>query len=456
LLVLALFLYSNLLLCQIDKNKTDKYNSVADKLIKSALKEERGYKLLKELCRMGPRQTGSDVSLKAIYWAEKKMKEAGFDKVWLQKTMVPRWLRGKGENAFISSSKKYKGRKLKIASLGGSIATPLKGITAEVLEINSFDELEAKKETAKGKIIFFNKPLDRTASDTFNGYSSAVNQRYEGPVLASKAGAIGAIIRSVTTSDDNNPHTGGSGSQEGTPKIPVVAVGVQDADFLTSALREEPGLKVTFKTYCYTLPDVESFNVIGELTGTELPNEVIVVGGHYDSWDLSVGAHDDGGPCLQAMEVLDLFKRNNIKPKRTVRCVFFINEEYGLNGGLEYGKYAETSGEIHIAAIESDRGCFTPRGFSAHTDENSIEKMKSWLPVLNKSLIEWIKPGEGGSDIVPLKNAKARIGYFPDNQRYMDVHHSANDVFESVHPREMELGSAAMAILAYLLSEEGL
>jgi carboxypeptidase Q len=441
---------------QIDNARLEKYNTVADKFIKSALQDEKGYKLLKELCAMGPRLTGSDISLKAIYWAEKKMKEAGFDKVWLQKTMVPRWVRGKGEKAFIASGGRYKGKKLNIASLGGSIATPAKGITAEILEVKSLDELKGKKDIAKGKIVFFNKPVDRTLPDTFNGYSSAVDQRYTGPVLAAEAGAIGAIIRSVTTNSDNNPHTGGSGSKEGVQRIPVVAVGIQDADILAEALKQDAGLKVTMQTYCHTLPEVVSYNVIGELTGTELPNEVIVVGGHFDSWDLSVGAHDDGGPCMQAFEVPDLFKRNNIKPKRTVRCVFFINEENGLNGGIEYGKFAETSGEIHIAAIESDRGCFTPRGFLAQTDEASLKKMQSWTPVLNRSLIEWVKPGGGGSDIVPIKNAKAQIGYFPDNQRYMDLHHSANDTFASVHPRELELGSSAMAILVYLLSEEGL
>lgn len=461
-LFLALFAASILLsisgpvYSQIDNTKLEKYNAVADKLIKSALREETGYKLLKELCAMGPRLTGSDISLKAIYWAEKKMKEAEFDKVWLQKTMVPRWVRGKGEKAFIASQGKFKGKKLNIASLGGSIATPAKGITAEVLEVKSFEELKAKKEIAKGKIIFFNKPVDKTFPDTFDGYSSAVEQRYTGPVIAAQAGAIGAIIRSVTTNTDNKPHTGGSGSEEGVPRIPVAAVGVQDADFLSDALKQDAKLKVTLQTYCRTLPDVESYNVIGELTGTEFPNEVIVVGGHFDSWDLCVGAHDDGGPCLQTFEVLDLFKRNNIKPKRTVRCVFFINEENGLNGGLEYGKFAANSGEVHIAAIESDRGCFTPRGFLAQTDGASLKKMQSWVPVLNKSLIEWVKPGGGGADISPIKNAKAQIGYFPDNQRYMDLHHSANDTFESVHPRELELGASAMAILVYLLSEEGL
>jgi len=441
---------------QIDKSKLEKYNSVADKLIKSALGDAKGYNLLKELCAIGPRLSGSDNSLKAIYWAEKKMKEAGFDKVWLQKTMVPRWERGKKETAVISASSKYKGRKLNIAAFGGSVATPNGGVSAQVIEVKSIDELHKRKDEAKGKIVFFNRPFDRTLVNTFSGYGGAVDQRFSGPVEASKAGALGALVRSVTPNTDNNPHTGVTGSEEGVKQIPSAAVGIQDADFLSKALKEDPSLKINFQTFCRTLPERESYNVIGELKGTELPNEVIVVGGHYDSWDLGTGAHDDGGPCLQAFEVLDLFKRNGIQPKRTVRCVFFINEENGLRGGLEYGRYAENSGEIHLAAIESDRGCFTPRGFFAQTNPEALKKMQSWLPVLNKSLIEWVTEGGGGSDIGPIKNAKAQIGYVPDNERYMDLHHSANDVFSAVHPREMELGSSAMAILVYLLSEEGL
>lgn len=441
---------------QTEESRFKKHSTVADLLIKSALQEEKGYKMLKELCSIGHRLSGSETSLKAIYWAEKKMKEAGFDKVWLQKTMVPKWERGKKEKAYVSSSKNWKGRKLNIAALGGSSATPRNGVSGEILEVKSIEELKQKKELAKGKIVFFNRPFDKTIVNTFGGYGGAADQRFSGPVEASKAGAAGVIIRSVTSASDNNPHTGVMGSEDGVKVIPAAAIGIQDADFLSEALKKEPSLKVTFYTYCRTLPDAVSYNVIGELKGSELPNEVIVVGGHYDSWDLSPGAHDDGGPCLQAFEVLDLFKRNNIKPKRTVRCVFFINEENGLRGGLEYGKYAETSGEIHVAAIESDRGCFTPRGFYVQTNDALLKKMQGWLPILNKSLIEWVLPGGAGSDISPIKNAKALIGYVPDNQRYMDLHHSANDTYDKVHPREMELGASAMAILVYLLSEEGL
>ena len=183
---------------------------------------------------------------------------------------------------------------------------------------------------------------------------------------------------------------------------------------------------------------------------------MIVVGGHFDSWDKGCGAHDDGAPCLQTMEALDLLKRINIKPKRTIRCVLFINEENGLRGGIEYGKYSSNTFEKHLAGIESDRGAFTPRGFSVTTDSLSLMKMQSWLPILNKADIDWIRKGGSGGDVAQIKNAKALLGYVPDDQRYMDLHHSANDVYAAVHPREMELGTAAIAIMSYLLSEEGL
>lgn len=240
------------------------------------------------------------------------------------------------------------------------------------------------------------------------------------------------------------------------PKIPAAAIGYLDSDFLTEQLKLNPNLLLKLKVNSKTLEDAQSFNVIGEIKGTEFPNEIIVVGGHFDSWDVACGAHDDGAGCIQSIEVLDLLKRLNFKPKRTVRCVLFINEENGSRGGIEYGKFAANSSEKHLAAIEADRGAFTPVGFYIDSDSLTINKISKWLPVLERASIEWIKKGGSGVDVSKIKNAKALLGFVPDDQRYMDVHHSANDVFEEVHPREFELGSAAMAVMVYLLSEEGL
>jgi len=241
------------------------------------------------------------------------------------------------------------------------------------------------------------------------------------------------------------------------PKIPSVAAGYLDADFLSRIIKEDSNLKLNLLLNCKTLPDAKSFNVIGEIRGSELPNEIIVVGAHLDSWDVGDGAHDDGIGCMQSIEVLDLFKRLKIIPKRTIRCVLFINEENGSRGSKEYSKFAENSGEINLAAIESDRGGFTPKGFNINTDSSQIiVKVKSWLPFLEKAGIDWIRKGGSGADVGRIKNATALFDYVPDNQRYFDIHHSPSDVFEEVHPREFELGTAAMAILVYLLSEEGL
>ena len=442
---------------QTDSLKKERYKEVAKQIVISALEERKGYELLGELCNIGPRLSGSENTLEAIDWAFNKMNELKLDSVWLQPVMVPHWERGDIEEATIVDSKNFDERNLEILALGGSIGTGKEGITAEVIEVKSFEELEERKDKVKGKIVFFSRKLEQGKVNTFSGYGGAVNQRVYGAVEAAKYGAVGVIVRSITTKYDNVPHTGSMSYVDTLPKIPSVTAGYLDSDFLHNALLEEPDLKINIKLNCKTLPDAKSYNVIGEIKGTELPNEVIVVGGHFDSWDVGCGAHDDGAGCIQALEVLDLLKRLEIKPKRTIRCVFFINEENGVRGGIEYGKFAELSNDIHVAAIESDRGAFTPLGFTVSTDSlETFNKIKSWLPILKHSNIGWIRKGYGGVDINRIKNTSALLGFYPDNQRYMDVHHSANDVFEEVHPREFELGAAAITIMAYLLSEEGL
>ncbi|MBM4171525.1 MAG: M20/M25/M40 family metallo-hydrolase [Ignavibacteria bacterium] len=430
------------------------YHSIADSIIRSSLVEKKGYRWLKELCEIGPRLSGSNQSLEAIEWAKSKMIVSEFDSVWLQPVMVPKWVRNDIESAHISKSNNYQGKLLSIASLGGSIGTPINGLTGKVVEVKSFDELANIANNVKGKIVFFNRPYDDGLVNTFEAYGKAVNQRTNGAIEAAKYGAIGSIMRSVSSQKDNIPHTGVMYYDSTISKIPHASIGIYDADFLSRAISEEPNLEITLNMNCENLSDVLSYNVIGEIKGTIFPDEVIVIGGHFDSWDKGCGAHDDGAPCIQTMEVIELFKRLNIKLKRTIRCVLFINEENGLRGGIEYGKYAAFSKEKHYAAIEADRGAFTPRGFNATADKEFISEMQSWLPVLNKAHIDWIRPGGSGGDVAQIKNAKAWFGFVPDDQRYMDVHHSDNDTFESVHPREMQLGTAAMAIMVYLLSEE--
>lgn len=451
-----IFTETNLNAQQLPSEKIQRYSELAGRIVHSALLDKKGYGWLKELCTIGPRLSGSENSSKAITWAKNKMKECGFDSVWLQPVMVPKWVRGKIEIAYISKSKKYLNKKLTIASYGGSIGTSKNGISGEVIEVNGLEEVKNLGDKAKGKIVFYNRSFDNGLLNTFEGYGRAVDQRVNGAIEAAKVGAVAVIVRSVQSSYDNVPHTGVMNYQEGIAQIPSAAISVIDADFLSKAIKSEPKLNITIKMDCKSYPDVQSYNVIGQLTGTEKSNEVIVAGGHFDSWDKGCGAHDDGAPCLQTMEALELLKRMNVKPKRTIRCVLFINEENGLRGGIEYGKYSSNTFEKHLAGIESDRGAFTPRGFSVTTDSLSLVKMQNWLPILNKANIDWVRKGGSGGDVGQIKNAKALLGYVPDDQRYMDLHHSDNDVYSAVHPREMELGSAAIAIMSYLLSEEGL
>ena len=458
-LVLSIILFSIILSCKMNEETKVKSTNIEEEIktaqliVETALSERKGYEYLRELSEIGPRLSGSENSMKAISWTVDKMKSLGFDKVWLQPVMVPHWERGKTESCTITNLKK----KLSVLALGGSIATPTEGITAEVIEVKNFEELAQRKDEANGKIVFFSRALDQGQINTMAGYGGAVDQRVDGAVEAAKYRAVGVVIRSITTKYDNVPHTGVMIYNDTIPKIPAATLGYLDSDFLSNELKKNPHLKLYLKLNCKTLPDAQSYNVIGEIKGSEFPDEIILVGGHFDSWDIGQGMHDDGAGCIQSLEVLDLFKRLNIKPKRTIRCVFFINEENGSRGAKEYAAFADSSNQKHLAVIESDRGAFTPIGFYVDTDSTEIlNKLQSWLPVLENADIEWVRKGGSGVDVGKIKNAVARIGYVPDGQRYMDFHHSANDVFEAVHPREFELGSSAIAILTYLLSEEGL
>jgi hypothetical protein len=457
-LTISLFITSsNLSQSKIDSLSLIEYTNVAEKIVSSALSERKGYEMLRNLCRIGPRLSGSKNSLIAINWAKNKMKELGFDTVWLQPVIVPHWERGNIEEAVLMDSDNKPLRRLNILALGGSIGTPSNGITASVIEVKSFEELQDRKEEAKDKIVFFSRPIDQSNLYTFTGYSDAADQRVYGAIEAAKYGGVGAIVRSLSTKYDNVPHTGMMSNVDSLPKVPAATLGYLDADFLSEEITGNPNIKIKLTLDCVTQPDVKSYNVIGEIRGEEFPDEVILVGGHIDSWDVGDGAHDDGAGCVQSIEALDIFKRLNITPKRTLRTVLFINEETGLTGAKEYAAYADSSKQAHIAAIESDRGAFTPLGFSIDTDSTElIEILNSWLPLLNKAGIIWIKKGGSGADISLIKNITLPMGYVPDSQRYFDLHHSPNDVFEEVHPKEFELGSAAIAIMVFLLSEEGI
>jgi len=421
------------------------------------------YSNLHYLCKhIGPRLSGSANAQKAIEWGKKLMESYGFDRVFLQPVMVPHWVRGAKESGVIVIGNNK--IPVAVAALGMSVATPANGITADVIEVHSLKELDTLGAAAiKGKIVFFNRPFDPRFIETLRAYGTAGDQRFAGPAAAAKYGAVAVIVRSLTESIDNYPHTGATSYDKEGINIPSAALSTIAANQLSGLLKQKNTIPVQFylKMSCKHLPDTLSYNVVGELTGTENPNKFITVGGHLDSWDLAEGAHDDGTGIMQSVEAVRLLKALGYQPKNSVRAVFFINEENGDKGGEKYAELAAKNKEEHIAAIESDLGGFTPRGFSFdRVSPAFVQNINlKWRDLLEPYGAGRLIAGGGGSDIEPLK-AKAPgvvlIGYLPDSQRYFDVHHSANDVFENVNKRELELGAAAMASLIYLIDQHGL
>jgi carboxypeptidase Q len=417
------------------------------------------YSNLHYLCKnIGPRLSGSTNAQKAVEWGKQLMESYGFDHVFLQEVMVPHWVRGAKERGVIIDGKSRV--PVAIAALGMSVATPVNGITADIVEVHSLKELDTLGESAiKGKIVFFNRPFDPRFIETLCAYGTAGDQRFAGPAAAGKYGAAGVIVRSLTESIDNYPHTGTTEYDTAGVKIPAAAISTIAANRL-SALLKQRSVKFYFKLNCKTLPDTISYNVVAELTGTENPNKFITVGGHLDSWDLAEGAHDDGTGVMQSVEALRLLKAVGYHPKNTIRAVFFMNEENGDKGGMKYAELAAKNKEEHIAAIETDLGGFTPRGFSFDgAPPTMIQSINlHWKKLLEPYGADKLIAGGGGSDIGPLKQASPNIvliGYLPDSQRYFDVHHSANDVFENVNKRELELGAASIASFVYLIDQHG-
>ncbi|GAB3262929.1 M28 family peptidase [Larkinella harenae] len=427
------------------------------KIYNEVLTNSPSYEWLRHLTKqIGPRLSGSAGAQKAVDWTKELMEKQGFDRVFLQEIMVPHWVRGAKEVAYIQNGKQK--ITVPIAALGGSVATPPKGIEAPVIEVKNFQELRALgSEKVKGKIVFFNRPMDPTKLNTFEAYAGAVDQRGNGATEAAKLGAVGTIVRSMTTAMDDNPHTGSLRYATGMPLIPAAAISTNGAERLSKALKENPNLTFYFKQNCESLPDAKSYNVVGEIKGSEKPDEIIVVGGHLDSWDIGEGAHDDGTGCMQSIDVLRTLKALGIKPKRTIRAVMFMNEENGLRGGIGYADYAKKNNEKHIAAVESDNGGFTPRGFGIVGTPEQRAKVMPWKRLLAPYGLHEIGAGSGGADIGPLAQlGTVLFGFKPDSQRYFDVHHAGIDRFEGVNKRELELGAASMTALVYLLDQYGL
>ena len=424
-----------------------------------SLTNSKCYSWLDDLSnKIGSRLSGSVGAEKGVVYVKAQLETLGLDKVYLQEVMVPKWVRGEKETAYFMDNKTKV--TVPICALGGSIATSKSGLTAEVVEVKSLKELETLgEEKLKGKIIFYNRPFEPENIDAFKSYGKCVDQRYYGAKEATKYGAVGTIVRSMNFRLDDFPHAGAQ-SYGDIPKdnyIPTAAISTNAAELLSKKLKENSKLKFYMKLSCQTLDDVLSYNVIGEITGSVHPEKIMTVGGHLDSWDLADGSHDDGAGVVQSMAVLECFKKLNYKPRNTIRVVLFMNEENGGRGGKKYEEVSKLNNENHIFALESDSGGFSPRGFSFECDEANFQKVNSWKYLFEPYLIHNFVKGGTGSDIEPLTSKKiVKAGLKPDSQRYFDYHHAANDIFDAVNKRELELGAATMTSLMYLFDQYGI
>ncbi len=450
---LAILLLLSPVLASAQDFKTD--STMVNKIFNEALSNGESYQNLRSLCKgVGHRLSGSDASYKAINWGKRTLEMYEPDSVYLQDIMVPHWVRGDIERLDFSSTqnKLYQAH---CSAYGGSVGT--NGVLkANVVEVHSWDELDALgEEKLKDKVVFYNRPMNPIRIVTFHAYGGCVDQRYWGAVRAAKYGAKGVLVRSMTLKKDLNPHTGSMTYEGAKYKIPSVAISTVDAHNLSEMLKQDPNTEIRMKLECETRPDTLSHNVIAEIKGSEYPEKVILVGGHLDSWDVGEGAHDDGAGIVQSIEVIRLFKELGIQPKHTIRCVLYMNEENGNRGGKTYADLVKKSGEEHIFAVETDRGGFSPKGFTIDGTDEQIESLQQFMPVLEPYDLFFIKKGYGGVDIGPLKeDEKSNIclaGLVPDSQRYFDFHHAPSDVFENVNQRELELGAASLASLIYLV-----
>ena len=453
---LLLLLLSTILLSQ----NQNKHNQFIKKIYKTALNKGKSYNWLDHLSnQIGGRLSGSLNAKRAIQWSKEELDLLKIDNVYLQPVMVPKWVRGTFEYARIITGP-GKTINVPICALGGSISTPNLGIEAEVVEVKNFNDLEKlSKKNIEGKIVFFNRKMPDTIINALDAYKKTVDQRTKGASVASKYGAVGVIVRSMNFRLDDFPHTGSTyyGDIPNRNRIPASAISTNGAELLSSMLSINPKTTFYFKQNCKNYPEVLSHNVIGEIKGLEFPEEIILVGGHLDSWDLGDGSHDDGAGVVQSMEVINIFKTLNYKPKRTIRVVLFMNEENGLNGGKEYARLSKLNNENHIFALESDLGGFTPRGFSFETSKKKFLKLKNWEKFFKPYLSDNFTYGGSGADIRPLKNNRIILaGLRPDLQRYFEYHHSAIDKFNAINKRELELGAAAMTTLIYLVDQYGL
>ncbi len=428
-----------------------------------ALSRGQAFENLRTLVTRFPgRLSGSKNLADAITWSAQTLHALGLDRVDRQDVKVPHWERGAKETVTLH----HGGGTLPLnaLALGGSVPSPEGGITAEVVEVKSLDEVVALgREKIAGKIVFYNRPLDPAIIRPGLAYTGGGDQRSRGPSLAGKYGAVGALTRSLTHARDDVPHTGNTTYAPDSPKIPAAALSTVAADNLSAALataaKGGAPVRVTLSIHSRWLPDADSHNVIGEIRGSEFPDRILFVGGHLDSWDVAPGAHDNGSGVVQSIEVLRLFRALGLKPRHTLRCVLFTNEENGLRGSAAYVSAMKAKQEKHVLAIETDNGGFQPRGFNLGSTQGDAHERAAakWRALFEPYGITTFVKGTGGADVGALLALGVTVGGLtPDSQRYFDLHHTTRDGIDQVNPRELHLGAAALASLIWLVDTQGL
>lgn len=430
---------------------------ISDEILLNGKAPQNLYTLCKSV---GTRLSGSAGMYKAEAWGLQVLQDAGAEKAYLQQCMVPHWVRGKKEFAGYRTGKRSADPVFDVLAIGNSVGTGDKGVLAKVIEVKNFEELNQRKDEVKGKIVFYNYPFNKTLLR--GAYGDAVRYRSSGASQASKYGALAVIVRSVTGAYDDNPHTGALRYNDSFPKIPALAISTKSAEKLSGLIKgvyKDENLFI--RSDCEMLADTIGHNVIGEIKGTEFPDEIITIGGHLDSWDQGEGASDDGTGLVQSIEILRVFKTIGYKPKRTIRIVLFANEENGLRGGSKYAEEAKLKNERHIMAMESDGGAEYPRGFGCGMTREQFAKVQGWTKFFepfDAARFTFSEGGGGGADIGPLQtNFKTpQFGLSTTGQRYFDMHHSALDIFEKVNAQELNLCAVVMASMVYLVDKYGL
>jgi carboxypeptidase Q len=419
----------------------------ADRLIDGAMKDSSAYNRLAELVdTFGPRPVGSTSLENAIDWIVAQMKRDGLENVHTEPVMVPHWVRGRESAALVAP---YRGP-LHILGLGRSVGTPAGGITAPVLVVHDFADLKAHAAQAKGKIVLFDYPFD-SSKPPFKAYEEAVIYRYAGADSAARYGGLAALVRSVASFSLSTPHTGGMGYGDTTARahhVPAAAISVEDADMLSRIQARGQSIRVTLSMEAHMLSDAKSRNVIAEVRGTEHPDEIIVLGGHIDSWDVGQGAMDDGGGSVAAWEALRLIKQLGLKPKRTIRVVLWVNEEMGGRGGDAYRDAHKAELSKTKFALESDNGVFTPRGIRLTGPDSLLPVVKQLIaPLARLGVTEAIK-GEPEADVTPLVEAGVPgLALDIDGSRYFWYHHSDADMMNALDPHQVALCVATMGVV---------